>query len=435
VFKVFAFGDIDITYPASAQTRKAAVDQPSDVPLSIEEILRPQRAIVRNEYARDRAGGFVDGSTTEAQYCWEKIANSPEKYLRTSGARETGGPKMVPYKTGSCFAVNREGIILTNAHVITAPTKEILSDPDSALWLLESPITQTLSDLELEFGEKPAESVLARLVGGLLDLFRAQSELTGDSRFVEARIALNVRSKESPLAALLRKIQGLPEEKSPLEKLRDETTPAEVVRQGQPFPGKDVAILKVPITNRLICLPLGDSKEVYAGRTVQALGFPSAALNPGQAKEAEFRVISHNGQVDQTLPMLDHWEAFHLTAEISPGDSGGPVVDEYGNVIAMNVAGNPNVPAQNVAIPINIAKELLQEANIKLDAGPVTDHWLKGQDAFWRGRRAAALDEFRTVAALQKRNPELLPEFSNTVEDPYVAEMILKCQASARSSN
>lgn len=111
-----------------------------------------------------------------------------------------------------------------------------------------------------------------------------------------------------------------------------------------------------------------------------------------------------------------------MTAQTSSGDSGGPVVDTTGHVVALNVAGNPVAPAQNLAVPINLAQAFLRAAGIRPDPGPLTAHRLSGQEAFWQKRYRRALKSFKTVAELQST------EQGVGRTDPLVAEMIERCE-------
>jgi serine protease Do len=150
------------------------------------------------------------------------------------------------------------------------------------------------------------------------------------------------------------------------QKNRDLSVPAEIKAKGEVFPGKDVAVLKVNLPDTLICLPLGDSDTIQPDTVVHAMGYPGAAILRGAMKEeAGYRVIVHEGRIDARLPMSGGWEGFHMTAETNHGDSGGSVLDDSGHVIALNVAGNDQAPAQNIAIPINMAKAFLTQAGVQ----------------------------------------------------------------------
>src|SRR5262249_44628817 len=84
-------------------------------------------------------------------------------------------------------------------------------------------------------------------------------------------------------------------------------------------------------------------------------------------------------------------------AAISEGDSGGPIVDRYGRVVALNDAGNVARAENNVAVPINLVKKYVEQAKVEAAPGRLTDHWMKGQQYFQRKEYAKALAEFEIV--------------------------------------
>jgi len=74
--------------------------------------------------------------------------------------------------------------------------------------------------------------------------------------------------------------------------------PAEIKTVGNPWPGKDVAILKVNMPDKLICLTLGDSDNIVPDTQIHAMGFPGAAVlqDGSMTEEANYRVITHEGR-------------------------------------------------------------------------------------------------------------------------------------------
>jgi hypothetical protein len=118
---------------------------------------------------------------------------------------------------------------------------------------------------------------------------------------------------------------------------------------------------------------------------------------------AEFRVSSRNGEISNTKKMgAEDWEAFEITAETTHGDSGGPVIDDdTGRVIGITVAAT-FAAGHNLAIPINVAKELLNTALTKanilnIDPGPQLKDWEDGLNLFAKGDYAQARLKFKTV--------------------------------------
>lgn len=120
---------------------------------------------------------------------------------------------------------------------------------------------------------------------------------------------------------------------------------------------KDLAVLKVENSTDLFSIAeLGDSATVSQGDEVFALGYPFGIQGDVSFKE---------GTISR---LLSEGEASYLetSAEIHPGNSGGPLVDRFGKVIGINTAifgkGIKGIilgETIKLAIPINTAKESL----------------------------------------------------------------------------
>jgi serine protease Do len=136
----------------------------------------------------------------------------------------------------------------------------------------------------------------------------------------------------------------------------------------------DIALLKVSSDVPLPMLPLGDSDAVRVGEPVVAIGNPYGFNNSVTAGivSAKERVVDRSTLHDSAQP--DIYSFFIQTdASINLGNSGGPLIDATGAVIAVNAAfwaGHPLQPAQGIgfAIPINMAKSLLPRLRDKGDA-------------------------------------------------------------------
>ncbi len=133
-------------------------------------------------------------------------------------------------------------------------------------------------------------------------------------------------------------------------------------------PYTDLALLRVdlPKTYRATVV-LGNSDRMEIGQEVVAIGHPFGlgyALTTG--------VVSGFGTTPdhQGVP---HERVIQTSAAINPGNSGGPLVDKEGRVIGINMAilaGGQNI---SFAIPINMAKTVVNELRVH---GRVVRPWL-----------------------------------------------------------
>lgn len=131
-------------------------------------------------------------------------------------------------------------------------------------------------------------------------------------------------------------------------------------------PTVDLAVIKIDAKG-LPSLPLGDSDKVEVGEWVVAIGNPF-----GLSHTVTVGVISAKGR---TITAGDRsFENFLQTdAAINPGNSGGPLLNLNGEVIGINTAIIPYAQGIGFAIPINTAKQILQDL---IEFGKVKRGWL-----------------------------------------------------------
>ncbi len=88
-------------------------------------------------------------------------------------------------------------------------------------------------------------------------------------------------------------------------------------------------------------LPLLSSKEVPDGATVYALGYPAIVGSVSVSQYGIDDITSTNGIISQHMQYIlaeNTWVLMH-TAQISGGNSGGPLINEDGAVIGLNTYG------------------------------------------------------------------------------------------------
>ena len=112
---------------------------------------------------------------------------------------------------------------------------------------------------------------------------------------------------------------------------------------------RDLVVLKIS-AGRSQALPLGNSDVVQVGESVYAVGNP-------QGLEGTFSqgIVSSIREVGTD-------KLLQITAPISPGSSGGPVLNGKGEVIGVSVATFRGGQNLNFAIPSNYLKALLGKA-------------------------------------------------------------------------
>lgn len=133
-------------------------------------------------------------------------------------------------------------------------------------------------------------------------------------------------------------------------------------------PAADIAILKVSGLEDVIQpLALGNSNEAKEGTRIYAVGFPLPSYIGTTAKITE-------GMISSTTGYKGDLRQFQITAPVQPGNSGGPLFNEKGEVIGVvsaqlgsNFTGKTGIVAQNVnfAMKAGNIKNLLGNLSIE----------------------------------------------------------------------
>jgi S1-C subfamily serine protease len=128
----------------------------------------------------------------------------------------------------------------------------------------------------------------------------------------------------------------------------------------------DVAVLKVDVPqDALQPLPLGDSSKVQVGESVVAIGNPL-----GEDRTVTAGIVSAvQRDISSLQPGIQIPGAIQTDAAINHGNSGGPLINDRGEVIGINsqiLSDNPSNPESGsigigFAIPINLAKNIAQQ--------------------------------------------------------------------------
>ncbi|HMP82267.1 MAG TPA: trypsin-like peptidase domain-containing protein [Verrucomicrobiota bacterium] len=137
-----------------------------------------------------------------------------------------------------------------------------------------------------------------------------------------------------------------------------------MLQDGRAFPAKvlgsdkdvDVALLKLELpTNSppLAFATLGDSTKLTEGDFVMAMGAPF-----GLARSVSIGIISCTKRYLPTASEYSIW--LQTDASISPGNSGGPLVNTRGEVIGLNTRGTASFFGgdNGFAVPIEVAQEV-----------------------------------------------------------------------------
>ena len=185
--------------------------------------------------------------------------------------------------------------------------------------------------------------------------------------------------------------------------LHDGTIHRAKVLEADPY--KDLALLKIEAKG-LTAAPLGDSDKLKPGEVVITIGFPlSTIIGSATASIFEGKL---NAKRDEKIEMLQ------IDAAVNPGNSGGPLVNDRGEVIGIVVSklnakyfleNADMLPERvNFAIPLREARGLLKVPYPYSLPVPKARTEMKAKDIFQEMKPATVLilnhggDKGRSVA-------------------------------------
>lgn len=165
----------------------------------------------------------------------------------------------------------------------------------------------------------------------------------------------------------------------------------------------DIALVKIEADD-LPSVRMGDSSQLEAGQWILAIGHPFGLLQTVSAG-----IVGALGRSD--LSLLGYENFIQTDATISPGSSGGPLVNLRGEVVGINTAIYSHSGKVNhgisFAVPINLARAL-------------ADRWIKGGNISRMGISTVQVD--RDMADYYKL-PAPRGAFISYVEKKSPAEM------------
>jgi S1-C subfamily serine protease len=187
--------------------------------------------------------------------------------------------------------------------------------------------------------------------------------------------------------------------------------PANVVVKGEPMPGKDIAILKIETTHQMPVLSLSDSVLPRVGEQLFVYGYPGPVTNNDfVSSESAIEPTLTTGIVSAVKSSVGGWPLIQMDANINHGSSGGPVVNEKGEVIGLTTFGSLEntgglAAGLNFAIPVTILDEYVKASGITPAISQSALHYSRALGYFTQQHYAAALREFEKVRQLNDHYP------------------------------
>jgi S1-C subfamily serine protease len=157
--------------------------------------------------------------------------------------------------------------------------------------------------------------------------------------------------------------------------------------------GRDLAILK--IDGNFMPLKIVSTSAAKKGQKIFVIGYPLPSVQGGESKITDGIISSFSGLNDD-----QNW--FQISAPIQGGNSGGPLVNESGDVIGVIVASANSIKFQKIAgnIPQNVNFAI--KSNVLLEYLSIEGVRLP---TIQRGKISLDLVDQATVMVIAKNGP------------------------------
>jgi S1-C subfamily serine protease len=125
----------------------------------------------------------------------------------------------------------------------------------------------------------------------------------------------------------------------------------------------DLAILRIKGATGLTAAQMGDSTNLQVGQLAIAIGSSLGTDFPSSVTTGIISALGRDITVGSDTGTTANLHGLIQTdAAINPGNSGGPLVDGSGKVIGVTTAAAASAQGIGFAIPIDIAKPIMQQA-------------------------------------------------------------------------
>ena len=165
---------------------------------------------------------------------------------------------------------------------------------------------------------------------------------------------------------------------------------------------------------------IGDDKAMRVGDPVYVLGYPAVAtFNPVLSEESISEATLTRGLVSAKKNMKDGWEVLQIDAAITHGNSGGPVMNDKGEVIGLatfvsvDEQRRQEVQGMNFIVPTTIVNEFVDKTKIKPAMSDISLAYEEAMKLFDKEHYKKALEKFQGVKEMNGSFPFI---------DKYIAD-------------
>ena len=314
---------------------------------------------------------------------YSTLLADPGTYLVPNGKSRTSKSKASGLGTG--LVITPDGYVVTNAHVVEPDEEEIKTALISSISGL---VDQDTAELERGLkevlpGRTIGEEAKARFQKVLLERHAKAAHFVGMNNSIFA-------------------VMGYTGSGDSLEVRRNA---CKVQKVGKAAPGKDVAICKMEGSD-FPTLPLAaglDDGGVRTGADLFIFGYPGAlAFDSSFSLSSRLEPTMTAGHVGGIKEIAgEKWKAIQTDASISPGNSGGPALNDTGRVVGLATFTVQGERTQNLnfVVSVDVVQEFLRDLHVTPSESAFTTRYLEALDAYERQDTRHALALFRGLNA------------------------------------
>ena len=181
----------------------------------------------------------------------------------------------------------------------------------------------------------------------------------------------------------------------------------EIKSFGKPGTGDDAAIIKVK-TENAPTLPIGDSTKSQVEDHVVVIGYPGVAdFQDLLDEKSQLQASITDGAISSLKKAASGEQILQISAPITHGNSGGPAIDQHGNVVGLATFGNEgDIQGFNFLVASQTLLEHVKDAKIEPKQSETNKAWTEGLEHYWADEYSDAIKSFEEVETLYPQHSE-----------------------------
>lgn len=170
----------------------------------------------------------------------------------------------------------------------------------------------------------------------------------------------------------------------------------EIKQTGVPGSGRDCAIIKVK-TQNAPALPIGDSAKSQVEDHIIVIGYPGVADAKDLLDEkSELQPSVTDGAISALKHATTGEQILQISAPITHGNSGGPAIDQHGNVVGLATFGT-EVQGFNFLVASATLMDFVKDSKVELKPSETLKMWQDGLQHYWDDEYTDAISKFEEV--------------------------------------